>query len=87
MGKRFFNLNQKEHVLRSGIYKDAEGAWENVKESLEMNGENKDRKNIVHWKQTKGKHFPEEQHVTTARVSLCYRANSVQERRVVKDSL
>lgn len=73
-------------MLRSGICEDAEGAWEKVRGSLEMNEENKDRKNTVHLKQTKGKHFPEEQHVTAARVSLCCRANRVQERGVVKDS-
>lgn len=72
--------------LRFGICEDAEGAWEKVKGSLEMNEESKDRKNTVHWKQTKGKHFPEEQHATAARVSLCYRETSMQERRVVKDS-
>lgn len=73
-------------MLRSGICEDAEGAWEKVRGSLEMNGENKDRKNTVHLKQTKGKHFPEEQHVTAARTSLCCRANRVQERRVEKGS-
>lgn len=60
-------------MLRSGLCGEA-GRGRGIRESEEII-RNEWRKQKPekqgHWKQTKGKHFPEEQHVSAAKVSLC----------------